>query len=137
MGWMEILAALQKAVPLLTRAVPMLEVFVASRNNTAANEEMKASLAALSGDLKGELAKTGAGHQDLADAVAANTERLAHISSDLTRLRSSTEDQGARLAACEQTIAGLARTLRIVFVLAGLTVFLCIGIVLTLLLHHA
>ena len=137
MGWLEVLAALRNAVPLLTRAVPLLEVFVASRTHGAANEELKVSLSAFSADVRGELARTAAGHHELTDAVAGNTERLGHIAADLARLRSAADDQDVRLAATERAIASLAGTLRIVFVLAGLTVFLCIGIVLTLVLHHA
>lgn len=136
MGWMEILAALQKAVPLLTRAVPMLEVFVASRSNTAANDEMKASLAQLHAAVRDELSSATHGHQELTDAVAANTERLAHISADLARLRSTADEQATRLASTEAKVRSLAGVLRLVVLLLCVVAVLAVVLVWLSLTRH-
>lgn len=138
MGWLDIIPLLQKLLPLLARGVPMLEVFVSSRGNT--REEMRTTFDQFSTQVRGDIAS----HQaELSDALAANTERLGHLSSDVARLRSITDAQAAQIAATEQQVSAMAAKLRLLVVLTSVLVVLCIGLLMILgslfhlLSHHA
>lgn len=135
MGWLDIIPLLQKALPLLVRAVPMLEVFVNTRGN--ARDEMRTTLDQFSTQLRGELAASNGNHTELADAIAANNEHLKILSADLTRLRTTTEEQSTRLATSEAQIATMAGTLRTLLILTGVLLLICIVLLILLLTHHA
>lgn len=123
MGWLDIIPLLQKLLPLLARGVPMLEVFVDSRGK--AREEVRATFDQFSTQVRGDIAS----HQaELSDALAANTERLGHLSSDVARLRSITEAQATQIAATERQMSAMASKLRLLVMLISILVVLCIGL---------
>jgi len=132
MGWLDIIPLLQKVVPLLARGVPMLEVFVNSRGN--AREEMRASFDQFTTQIRGDITSQNA---ELSDALAANTEHLGHLSSDVARLRTITEEQSTRIAASEQKIASMAGSLRALLILTGVLLLICIVLLVLLVAHHA
>ncbi|SDE87241.1 hypothetical protein [Terriglobus roseus] len=121
MGWLDIIPLLQKVVPLLARGVPMLEVFVNSRGN--AREEMRASFDQFTTQVRDDITSHNA---ELSDALAANTERLGHLSSDVARLRSITEAQATQITATKQQMNAMAAKMRLLVVLISILVVLCI-----------
>ncbi len=106
MGWLEVLALLKRLGPTLTRLVPMLEMFVASRGGSRGDTEATNSLHT---EIKDELAAAARNHAALVESFAGHASQMAVLRDDLRSMREADESAAARLLALEVQVAALAK----------------------------
>lgn len=127
MGWLELLPLLRRVLPLLDRVTPLLESAIAGRlsGKSVESERTQAAVAALSES-----------HTDLQSSLEAQREILLALAAQVRSLDATTSALHGQIAAVDNRVTAVARTMRIAFAVLLVLLMFSIGLLLLLLLRH-
>jgi len=96
-------------LPHFSRVLPMADKYFTSRS--ASDKAQQEALAALAGDVRGELAQVTEAHVGLRRQLAEQGAQVAELGVDVTRARMGVESMEARVAKLEKQVAAAVKLL--------------------------
>jgi len=101
--WPKVLMQLVELLPHVTRLVPMVDRFFASK--VASEKANEAALAAMAEGVRGDLGQVTAAHAGLYRQLQDQSAQIAEVATDVRQVRRTIESQAERLAALEKQVA--------------------------------